>query len=164
MTENQRETFRVEPSSDLYAELFHEGRVTPCALENLSAGGARARTSLAMPPGAQCTLGVRLGESVRRSDRTPAYVSFLMEVIERSTAPDGRYDYRLRSTTGPGSDQYEEAAKLVFTVQRTQLAKRSGSDEASPMAAEPERRRRLRSVLRRRFSRRSVRGPAFEDD
>lgn len=163
MTENLRESFRIEASSDLDAELFHEGRVAPCSLVNLSAGGARIRTSLAMPAAAQCTLGVRLGARLRRTGAgTPPYVSFLMEVLDGSPREDGSWDYRLRSTTGPGSDQYEAAAKLVFAAQRAHLASQSGIEPASPMVVDRERRRRLRTILRPRFTKRSLR-PGQDD-
>jgi hypothetical protein len=161
MTENLRETFRVEPGHELDAELFHEGRVAPCQLENLSAGGARVRSALQMPSGAQCTLGVRLGEAMRSSS-TPAYVSFLMEVLE--TIPDedaSTFDYRLRSTTAPGSSEYETAAKLVFAAQRSALAAKSGSTRpSSPMASDGERRRRFWMPRAPRFGKRAMRPDA----
>jgi hypothetical protein len=161
MTENLRETFRVEPGHELDAELFHEGRVAPCQLENLSAGGARVRSALAMPQGAQCTLGVRLGEAMRGAS-TPTYVSFLMEVLEATSIEESSaYDYRLRSTTAPGSPEYETAAKLVFAAQRTALAAKSGTAQpASPMASDEERRRRFWMPRAPRFGKRAMRPDA----
>lgn len=157
MTENLRESFRIDADPDLVAELFHEGRVKPCALHNLSAGGAKVTSAISMPQGAQCTLGVRLGPGIRSAQGTPQYVSFLMEVLEATPRPDHSFDYRLRSTTGPGSAEYETAAKLVFAAQRSRLASRSGAEGASPMVVDEERRRRLRLRIVPRFSRRSMR-------
>ncbi len=159
MTENQRESFRIGPDSDLKAELFHEGRITPCQLENLSAGGAKVTSEVRMPAGAQCTLGVRLGSSMRASTAIP-YVSFLMEVLDRDDPASGPVTYRLRSTTAPGSDEYEAAAKLVFEAQRQSRSRATGTDEASPMASDEERRSKLRVPKRPRFTKRSLRpGP-----
>lgn len=156
MDENQRESFRVEPASDLEAELFHEGRVVPCVLDNLSAGGAKVTSAIAMPTGAHCTLGVRT--AVTSPGRGPAtYVSFLMEVLEATPAADERTDYRLRSMTAPGSAEYEAAARLVFEAQRSALAASSGAEPSSPMASDPARRRKLRVLRRPRFSKRSLR-------
>lgn len=157
MTENLRESFRVEPDSGLEAELFHEGRVAPCMVDNLSAGGAKVTSALSMPAGAQCTLGVRIAPGLRTSEGTPSYVSFLMEVLEGTPRPDHSFDYRLRSTTGPGSEQYEAAAKLVFAAQRSLLARTSGAEPASPMVGSPERRRRLRIPRPPRFTKKSLR-------
>lgn len=156
MTENLRETFRVEPDAELECELFHEGRVAPCTLHNLSAGGAKVSCTLPMAAGAQCTLGVRLSPSLRGSTH-PAYVSFLMEVAEASPREDEGFDVRLRSTTGPGSPQFEAASKLVFATQRRLLAQRSGSEAASPMHSDPERRGGFRRSMLRRFGKRSLR-------
>lgn len=159
MTENQRESFRIGPDSDLKAELFHEGRITPCQLENLSAGGAKVTSEIRMPEGAQCTLGVRLGSSMRASTAIP-YVSFLMEVLDHDEPGAGPVTYRLRSTTGPGSDEYEAAARLVFEAQRRTRSRVTGTDEASPMASDEERRSKLRVPKRPRFTKRSLRpGP-----
>lgn len=159
MTENQRETFRIEPDSDLEAELFHEGRVTPCELENLSAGGAKVTSSLQMAAGAQCTLGVRLGQSLRSSTPIP-YVSFLMEVLDLETTVDGPTTYRLRSTTAEGSPEREAAAKLVFEAQRRARSRATGADESSPMVSDEERRTKLRVEQQPRFSKRSLRPDA----
>ena len=157
MTENLRESFRIEADPDLETELFHEGRVKPCSLHNLSAGGAKVTSAISMPQGAQVTLGVRLGSELRTSQSTPQYVSFLMEVLEATPRPDHAFDYRLRSTTGPGSQEYETAAKLVFAAQRARLAKRSGVEPSSPMVVDEERRRGLRIPLLARFTKRSMR-------
>ncbi|MCW2920247.1 MAG: hypothetical protein JWL76_121 [Thermoleophilia bacterium] len=159
MTENQRETFRIGPDSDLQAELFHEGRVAPCRIENLSAGGAKVTSDLRMPPRAQCTLGVRLGSSIRTSTSVE-YVSFLMEVLDDVLPEQGPVTYRLRSMTGPGSTEYEAAAKLVFMAQRQALARETGADQASPMVSDEERRAKLRVEQQARFSKKSLRpGP-----
>lgn len=159
MTENQRESFRIGPDSDLKAELFHEGRITPCQLENLSAGGAKVTTELRMPPGAQCTLGVRLASAMRASTAIQ-YVSFLMEVLDHDQPESGPMTYRLRSTTGPGSEEYEAAAKLVFEAQRQLRSHETGTDEASPMVSDEDRRAKLRVPKKPRFSKGSLRpGP-----
>lgn len=162
MTENQRESFRIGPDSDMQAELFHEGRIAPCTLENLSAGGAKVTSELRMPPGAQCTLGVRLGASMRTTGSVQ-YVSFLMEVLDDALPEQGPVTYRLRSTTGPGSAEYEAAAKLVIAAQRQARARETGSDEASPMVSDEERRAKLRTEQQARFSKKSLRpGPGPE--
>lgn len=162
MTENQRETFRIGPDSDLQAELFHEGRVSPCRIENLSAGGAKVTSELRMPAGAQCTLGVRLGSSMRTSTAVE-YVSFLMEVLDDVLPEQGPVTYRLRSTTGPGSAEYEAAARLVFAAQRHARSRETGADEASPMASDEQRRANLRVEQQARFSKKSLRpGPGPE--
>lgn len=157
MTENLRESYRIESHPDLDAELFHEGRVAPCSVHNLSAGGAKVTSALAMPAGAQCTLGVRLGPGLRSSGSIPPYVSFLMEALDSVPRPDGSFDYRLRSTTAPGSPEYESASKLVFAAQRARQAQLTGAGQASPMVVDETRRRRLRLPRVARFSKRSMR-------
>ncbi len=162
MTENQRESFRIGPDSDMQAELFHEGRIAPCRIDNLSAGGAKVTSELRMPPGAQCTLGVRLGTAMRTSTTVP-YVSFLMEVLDDVLPETGPITYRLRSTTAPGSAEYEAAAKLVFAAQRQARARETGTDESSPMVSDEERRAKLRVEQQARFSKKSLRpGPGPE--
>lgn len=157
MSENLRETFRIDAEAELEAELFHEGRVSPCSVHNLSAGGAKVASRLAMPAGAQCTLGVRLGPSLRTGAKIPPYVSFLMEALEAIPLEDGEIEYRLRSTTAAGSSQYEAAAKLVFATQRAIIAQRTGASDASPMVVDEERRKRFRLPSVARFSKRSLR-------
>lgn len=164
MSENQRESFRVEPDdATMHAELFHEGRVAPCTLHNLSAGGARVTSRLALRAGTQCTLGVRLTGALLASAPKP-YVSFHMEVLDATpiTAEGSQdatpsFDYRLRSITGPGSSEYEGAAKLVFAAQRRELSATSGAEPATPMVSERERRRTFWLPRRRRFSRDDLR-------
>jgi len=157
MTENQRESYRVDAGTDLDADLFHEGRVTRCVLMNLSAGGARVSSSQSIPVGGQCTLGVRLGAEHRPTATSLSYVSFLMEVLDATPGRQGRTDYRLRSISGPGSKQHEAAAHLVFEAERRRRARASGIDAATPMASDPERRSRLRIPFRQRFSKGSLR-------
>lgn len=154
MAENQRESFRIEGDPMLRAELFHEGRVAPCSIENLSAGGASLTSTIQMQPGSQCTLGVRLDDSIQTVAAT--YVSFLMEVLEASPAPTGT-SYRLRNTTGPGTPEFEAATKLVFEAQRLRRAGETGTGAGSPMATDEDRRRDLRSDPRPRFSKGSLR-------
>lgn len=160
MTENQRESFRIDADPQLQAELFHEGRVTPCDLHNLSAGGAKLRCSMPMATGSHCTLGVRI-DPRPGADAGGTYVSFLMEVLESSHRSE-LFEYRLRNATAPGSTEYEAATKLVFEAQRLRLASVSGADESSSMVTDRKRRRRLRIPLRQRFSKRSLR-PGNDD-
>lgn len=155
MDENQRDSFRVEPAPGLEAELFHEGRIAPCVLHNLSAGGAKVTSPLAMSSGAHCTLGVRSTAAPGRQQES--YVSFLMEVLEATREADDAFSYRLRSMTAPGSAEYEAAAKLVFDAQRAILAGGSGAEPSSPMVSDTERRRRLRVLRPPRFTKRSLR-------
>lgn len=154
MAENQRESFRIDADPELEAELFHEGRVAPCRLLNLSAGGAMIECDLDLPTGSQCTLGVRLRGSLAGAG--VPYVSFLMEALEPTDSQE-RSTHRLRSTTGPGSQQYEDASRLVFEAQRLRRAAESGTAGASPMASDPDRRRQLRPQPRPRFSKGSLR-------
>jgi len=154
MTSNLRESFRVD--AHFQAELFHEGRVVPCEVTNLSSGGAAVTTALEMPAGAQCTLGLRLEPDLQRSAGV-GYVSFHMEVLQATPIHGGDIVYRLRNVTGSGSKQREMAAKLVVAAQRRALAVRSGAEPASRMVSDPERRRDLRSRLRERFSSGSTR-------
>lgn len=154
MAENQRESFRIEADPEMQAELFHEGRVAPCRLLNLSAGGAMVECDLELTPRTQCTLGVRLRGALAGAG--VPYVSFLMEVLE-PIDPAAPTTYRMRSMTGPGSPEYEEASKLVFEAQRRRRAATSGTAEASPMASDPDRRRRLRPQPKPRFSKGSLR-------
>lgn len=157
MTENHRESYRVDAGPDLEADLFHEGRVTRCVLRNLSAGGASVSSPLSLPVGTRCTLGVRLGTEHRATSTTLPYVSFLMEVLDASPGRRGNTDYRLRSISPPGSREHEAAAHLVFEADRRRRARASGIDSATPMSSDPERRRRLRNPFRQRFSKGSLR-------
>ena len=157
MGDNLRETFRIEADSDLEAELFHEGRMKPCAIENLSAGGAKVTSAVSIPEGARCTLGVRLGHGLRPATAPEPYVRFEMEVLESTPRSDHSFDYRLRSTMEPGSPAYEAAQKLVFAAQRAALAKRTGASQASPMVTDEERHKRIRAEKKPRFSRGSTR-------
>jgi hypothetical protein len=159
MQENQRESFRID-GEPFRAELFHEGKVAPCSVENLSAGGASVSSSMSMPVGSQCTVGVRLADSLRGDG--VGYVSFLMEVLE-AAAQGESFQYRLRNTTAPGSTQFEAATKLVFEAQRRRRAGATGTDEASPMVTDQERRRRLRTDPRPRFSKGSLRPDSDPD-
>lgn len=156
MTENLRESFRIDAESDLEAELFHQGRAKPCTLHNLSAGGAKATSALHVPEGAACTLRIRLGVGLRDPGPPPPFVDFPVSVIEL-TPSDDLWDYRLRSTTQPGSPAYEAVAKLVFAAQRAQRATETGREVASPMAVDLERRRRFRIPSTKRFTKKSFR-------
>lgn len=172
MSENQRESFRVEPDGvSLAAELFHEGRVEPCELVNLSAGGAKVRSRLRVQAGRQCTLGVRL-EGSKPGSTAVSYVSFHSEVIEATTLPFEEddptglglgdparptYEYRLRNLMTAGSNEYEEAAKFVVEAQRWAISAKTGLASASPMASERERRRGFWPSRRGRFGRGSLR-------
>jgi hypothetical protein len=158
--ENQRRSFRVE--SLMEGELFHEGRVVACAVENLSAGGAAVVSSLEMPAGTQCTLGLRLADDLAVSSGLE-YVSFHMEVLEVEAIRGGDLRYRMRNLTSEGSAAYERAQRVVFEAQRRELAARSGADESSPLVSDRDRRRRLRRPRRPRFGKGSLR-PGHGDD
>lgn len=158
MSDQQRQSFRVEPHLD--GELFHEGRVAPCDVINLSAGGARIETSMHLRGGAVCTLGIRLDPELERAAGTP-YVSFHMFVLDARPQPGSDVvDYRLQhlSTAASSSTEYETATKVVYAIQRRDLAHGSGVEGASPMATDRPRRRKLASKLKPRFSRGSTRG------
>lgn len=155
MTENLRESFRIEADSDLEAELFHQGRARSCTVENLSAGGAKVASTLEVPVGAACTLRVRLGPGLRHAAPEP-FVSFAMEVLE-SSAGGGALQYRLRSTAQPGSVEYEAGTKFMFAAQRARRAMETGREVASPMVVDPERRRRFRVPSMKRFTKKSFR-------
>jgi hypothetical protein len=149
MTENQRESFRIGPDSDLTAELLQAGRSMRCELENLSAGGAKITTSRSLEAGGECTLVLRLGATM---------VRLPMQVLD-STATSAR----LRATSEPGSPEYEAAMHLVREAQRRQRAKAAGTDEASPMVSDEERRAKLRRPSSPRFSKGSLRPGASDD-
>lgn len=148
MTEQQRESFRVDTQFE--AEVFHHGRVVSCTVQNLSAGGALVETSLEMPAGAHCTLGLALEGDLATATGLP-YVSFHMEVLAAQPVRGGLLTYRLRNVTSSGSKEYETATKLVFAAQ------------ASPMASDPDRRGRLRTRMTTRFGRGSLRPGSDED-
>ncbi len=156
MTENQRESFRIGSDAGLEAELLHQGRAAPCTLDNLSAGGAKLTSELQVPQGAECMLRLRLGSELRPASDT-SYASLPMEVLERDDTVAGTVTYRLRSTSQPGSAEYEAATKLVLAAQRLQRAQQLGTDEASPMASDDERRAKLRVPKQQRFSKGSLR-------
>lgn len=155
MSENLRETFRVYTTFE--AELFHEGRVVPCTVTDISAGGARVESGLEMPSGAHCTLGLRLEGSLEEEAGMP-YVSFHMEVLEATEIPGGERQYRMRNMSGVGSKEHDEAMRVVFAAQRRQLAQRSGTELSSAAPHDdPEPRRRPRSKFSIRFGRGSTR-------
>jgi hypothetical protein len=167
----QRETFRVETRLD--AELFHDGDVAPCSVRNLSAGGALVETVLALDPPARCTLGLRLGPQWAKSAGMD-YVTFHLEVLDRTELEDDvdadtgepaepLHVLRMRNLTEADSPAWERAHKVVFEAQRQQLAERSGSDHASPMASDRERRRALRRQSRPRYRKAALR-PDLPDD
>ena len=153
-SDEQRGSFRVE--ARIEGELFHEGRVVPCEVENLSAGGAAVTTGLELEPGTQCTLGLRMDREQRAATGLD-YLSFHMEVLEGTAQRGGDIHYRMRNLTSEGSDAYERAQKLVFDAQRRARAAETGSDEASPLASDRDRRTGLKRIRRPRFSRGSMR-------
>jgi hypothetical protein len=160
MNENLRESFRIEADSDLEAELQH-GRLTrSCSVENLSAGGAKVKSTLQVMQGARCTLRARLGPGLREQATITPYVSFPMEVLSADQLMGGTIEYRLRSTAQPGSSEYEAAAKLIMAAQRAARAKQTGAAVASPMVSDPERRKKLRSESQARYSKKSLRPDA----
>ena len=154
MSKNLRESFRVGGEADIEAELFHEGKVAPCLVINLSAGGAKVISELDVPAGSQCTLGIRLTSKIKGWNEP--YVSFLMEVLQVTYGLDGRRVCRLKNMTAPGTADYEMAAKLVFEAQRRLLAKSTGTDAASPMVSDEARRAELRPPERPRYSKDSL--------
>jgi len=158
MEEQQRKSFRVEPQ--IAGELFHEGRVAPCDVLNLSAGGARVQTTMPLRSGSVCTLGIPLDGELERAAGT-GYVSFHMYVLDAVPQTERELvDYRLQhvSSSTESAGEYQLATKVVFASQRRDLAHESGADEASPMASTPARRRSFAARLKPRFSRGSVRG------
>ncbi|MCW2956080.1 MAG: hypothetical protein JWO69_949 [Thermoleophilia bacterium] len=150
---NQRDSFRIDETFE--AELFHEGRVAPCSVQNLSAGGALVTARLDMPSGSYCTLGIRLDPELAATTGQE-YFSFHMEVLEPapSQLPSA---HRLRTASGPGSPEYEAAARLVVAAQRRSRARQTGAVEASPMSHDSEQPRRRRSIFKRRFGKNSTR-------
>lgn len=151
MTENQRESFRIGPDAGLEVELLRAGRSIPCELVNLSAGGAKVTTAVALEPGEQCTLTLQLGRELRTQGKT-AVVRLPMEVLDGSGST-----VRLRSTSASGSPEYEAATRLLLEAQRLQRARKTGTDDASPMVSDEERRARLRRQDGPRFSKGSLR-------
>ena len=106
MNENLRDSFRIEADSDLEAELQHGRLTVRCKVENLSAGGAKVKSTLQVIVGGRCTLRARLGQGLREASTITPFVSFPMEVLAAMQAPDGSIEYRLRSTAQPGSTEY----------------------------------------------------------
>ena len=158
MDEQQRQSFRIEPH--FAGELFHEGRVAPCDVLNLSAGGARVRTPLRLASGAVCTLGIPLSGDLERAAGA-SYVSFHMFVLDAVPQSDDEVvDYRLQhvSSSSDSAGEYQLATKVVFAAQRRDLAHESGADESSPMVSTHERRLGFMSRTKARFSRASIRG------
>lgn len=160
MREQQRESFRIETQFE--AELFHEGRIVACRVQNLSAGGALVETALELRANTQCTLGLALDRELATNTGLE-YVSFHMEVLASEATSGGGWQHRLRNVTKSGSKEYEIATKLVFAAQRRTISQNTGADRASPMATNQERRGRLRSKLGARFGRNSLR-PGSNDE
>ena len=156
MTDNSRETFRVEPSSAITATLTHAGRTSPCELGNLSAGGAQVTSVLSMPAGTQCSLHVHLTPTSDRQAQTTS-VLLSMDVVEMRAVADELIEYRLQNMTAPGSTEHESAMRIVLAAQRSLLGEATGASEASPMASDPARRSRLRPRLLARITKRSLR-------
>lgn len=158
MDEQQRQSFRID--SHFPGELFHEGRVAPCEVLNLSAGGARVHTRMELRSGAVCTLGIPLDSDLEKAAGT-SYVSFHMFVLDAVPQADGEHiDYRLQhvASSNETAGEYELATRVVFAAQRRELAHESGAEDASPMVSDHERRKSLISRMKPRFSRGSVRG------
>ncbi|MCW2950335.1 MAG: PilZ domain [Thermoleophilia bacterium] len=157
MDEQQRESFRVEAPLD--GEIFHAGRVAPCEVRNLSAGGARVATRMQLATGDVCTLGLPLDSEHERATGTD-YASFHMYVLDAVPQDDDMVDYRLQHVTSPeyATGAYQTAMQLVFAAERLRLNEGSPMEGASPMVSTHERRRGLMSKMRPRFSRGSVRG------
>ncbi|MCW2972163.1 MAG: hypothetical protein JWN72_436 [Thermoleophilia bacterium] len=158
MDEQQRQSFRVE--SHFAGELFHEGRVAPCDVLNLSAGGARVQTRMRLASSAVCTLGIPLDADLEKAAGV-GYVSFHMYVLDAVPHEgDELVDYRLQHVSSPSETAggYQLATRVVFAAQRRDLAHESGADQASPMVSTHERRLGFMSRTKARFSRASIRG------
>jgi hypothetical protein len=150
MTTNHRATFRIESDPELQASLAWRGSTSPCALVDLSAGGARLEATIEPTIGDRCTLHLQL-----TGGQTTAQVE--MEVLESTTRGEESRLLRLQNLTEPGSADHERLTKLVFELQRRQLARASGTDDASPMTSDPERREQLRPPRPARYTKRSLR-------
>jgi hypothetical protein len=152
MTQNHRETFRITLDSELQSTLEQAGASSPCELVDLSAGGARLRSTLQPAVGELCTLHLQLiahGPEARIKLKVLAV-----------TAQVDSWLLRLQNLTEPGSIEHERLTKLVFELQRRQLARASGTDDASPMVSDPERREKLRPPRPARYTKKSLRPDA----
>ena len=143
---NQRSSFRID--EELEAELHFRGRIFPCRIVNLSAGGARIHSDQDLPRDRTCMVQVPLTGDLATSVGAPT-MKMHLEVLD-STPSDGGFVTRMRSLDGPGSTEHEAMAKLVFAIQRRARAVQSGVDDASPMqsTADSIRRERTRTKLR----------------
>ena len=146
---NQRSSFRIDENLD--AELHYRGRVHPCQIVNLSAGGARIRTQIELTRERTCMVEVPLPKELARSAGR-AVVQLHLEVLD-STPDDQQFVTRMRSLDAPGSPEQEATAKLVFALQRRARAAQSGAEDASPMQTTAESIRRERSRAKLRISR-----------
>jgi len=155
MTENQRESFRADPGPEVEAQLVWRLRSAPCTVLDLSAGGAKVTSTLAMPKGTDCTLRLQIGEALRSATKFDD-VQLPMTVLD-SSSEDGLVTYRLKNQVGPGAFQYEAATKLVLEAQRRARAAAAGIEDASPMATDEERRASLRTQRTPRFGKGSLR-------
>lgn len=149
MATNQRSSFRIDENLD--AELHYRGRVHPCQIVNLSAGGARIRSEIELARERTCKVDVTLPKELARS-ASLSVVSMHLEVLD-STPDSDEFISRMRSLDPPGSPEQEMAAKLVFALQRRARAAQSGADDASPMQTTQESIRRERSRKKLRISR-----------
>lgn len=152
---NQRSSFRIDEELD--AELHHRGRVIPCRIVNLSAGGARVLSDQDLPRDRTCMVQVPLTGDLATSVGAPV-ANMHLEVLD-STPGEGGFVTRMRSLDGPGSPEHESTAKLVFALQRRARAAQSGAAEASPMRTTAESIRRERSRPKLRISRSLWRAP-----
>lgn len=142
MATNQRSSFRIDENLD--AELHYRGRVHPCTVVNLSAGGARIRSHVQLVRERTCMVRIPLDGELARGAGSEM-VSLHLEVLDAIDGEDG-CTARLRSLDPPGSPEQETAAKLVFALQRRARAAQSGADDASPMKATQDSIRRERQV------------------
>lgn len=154
MDDNLRETFRIDPGSDLTARLTYQGRSVPCELHNLSAGGALVSCPIQLPDGASCELVLSSGTTTGPNDSLATLPS---RVLSSHATRDGHTELRLQATSSTGSAQFEATMRLVMAAQRRQLARQAGTAESSPMQSSSERRRGLRARMRERFTKRSMR-------
>ena len=161
-----REYFRVEGADVLVAELELGGRTHPCTVDNMSAGGACVRVFASGAPGDRVRLRVRTSRDDELAGAAaPPYVAFAGEILDVSTEPmagsphagDAQSIVRLRFVPESGSAGADAATRIVFEAQRLLRARSLGTDDASPMATDPERRAALRPSFEPRFNRGSLR-------
>ncbi len=172
-SDERRQAFRAEISIPARVHAGSpNGRQLQATLLNISAGGALLQLREELQPGAQVGIEVPLPVAVAEATGAPALV-MSCEVIGSSTSVpaadagqvdtrNGGWFSRLAHQDGEGTATYEAVRKAVFALQREELARRSGADESSPMAEDPEDRRARRNRPAERFSPRSLGRPGSD--